>query len=232
MHSPPPSIINTPIINSTLPMTMASCPPPPRLGGALEGDPRDVVVDILGHQQSSSQLPTFPSLFVSSFIMRTVSSDKNDDNNRTTPSNTPAMSPEQQQSSCRRPININLQQRKRSYTECQSSSSFTTKLGDAPSSVTTSYNRSLQHGHLKALVDTVDTSSKTMASLSLTPKYEEEDEEVVDHHIAVQKMGTVQVHMMKRLHRASLCRDYSRTTLSDQEINAPTVRSASFPRAA
>lgn len=227
MHSPPPSIINTPIINSTHPMTMASCPPPPRLGGALEGDPRDVVVDILGHQQSSSQLPTFPSLFVSSssFI-------SDDDNNRTTPNNTPDMSPEQQQSSRRRPIIINLQQRKRSYTECQSSSSFTTKLGDAPSSVTTSYNRSLQHGHLKALVDTVDTSSKTMASLSLTPKYEEEDEEVVDHHIAVQKMGTVQVHMMKRLHRASLCRDYSRTTLSDQEINAPTVRSASFPRAA
>jgi len=227
MHSPPPSIINTPIINSTHPMTMASCPPPPRLGGALEGDPRDVVVDILGHRQSSSQLPTFPSLFVSSssFI-------SDDDNNRTTPNNTPDMSPEQQPSSRCRPIIINPQQRKRSYTECQSSSSFTTKLGDAPSSVTTSYNRSLQHGHLKALVDTVDTSSKTMASLSLTPKYEEEDEEVVDHHIAVQKMGTVQVHIMKRLHRASLCRDYSRTTLSNQEINAPTVRSASFPRAA
>lgn len=216
MHSPPPSIINTPIINLTHPMTMASsCPPPPRLGGALECDPRDVVVDILGHQQSSSQLPTFPSL---SF-------------DRTTPNNTLDMSPEQQQSSRHRPIIINLQQRKRSYTECQSSSSFTTKLGDAPSSVTTSYNRSLQHGHLKALVDTVDTSSKIMASLSLTPKYEEEDEVVVDHHIAVQKMGTAQLHIMKRLHRASLCRDYSRTTLSNQEINA-AVRSASFPRAA
>ena len=175
----------------------------------------------------SSQLPTFPSLFVSSssFIS------ENDDNNRTTPNNTPDMSPEQQQSSRHRPIIINLQQRKRSYTECQSSSSFTTKLGDAPSSVTTSYNRSLQHGHLKALVDTVDTSSKIMASLSLTPKYEEEDEVVVDHHIAVQKMGTAQLHIMKRLHRASLCRDYSRTTLSNQEINA-AVRSASFPRAA